>query len=118
MLKPCNYILTIHRANSANRSATALAALLHLSMSWNDDVNRLPEFYCAVARVEPIFHLEKLVQDMDESCVEKSIFLSLAGIARAQVVLLSEYSTNPLASDSRYVQQLRERIVDILQSYW
>lgn len=69
------------RSNSINRSATALAALVRVSLT----VGRR-EFYVNVSRIEPIFHLEILAGSLPCSSPEKKWFLLLVKLAKETLI--------------------------------
>lgn len=97
----------IHRSGSLYRSAAALFALVRLSISLYGD------FYVAIAAVEPIFHLETLVNALHDSNPEKGYFLILLGLARARyAVSLDTEVTEELALGFRL------KLLKILNSNW
>lgn len=79
--------LICSRSNSLYRSASALAALIRVSLCVI-----LIEIYCGISRIEPIFHLETLTRSLHCLHPEKKYFSLLAKLARVTVIAVREPS--------------------------
>lgn len=95
------------RSNSISRSATALAALVRVSLTF---LRR--EIYVNVSRIEPIFHLETLAGSLPCSRPEKKWLLLLARLARETLIAVRTPSCHEL------FDPVRGKNVWGLQSSW
>lgn len=117
-------ILIYFRSNSINRSASALAALIRVSLT----IQR-KDIYVNIARIEPMFHLERLAGSLACSDPDKKWILLLVKLARETVVAVIapsvEESFNPILGKAAWelwpspetALQLHQRLIQALKLY-
>lgn len=124
MLPHFKYLIVLYRSKSIYRSASALTALICVSLSGGRR-----EIYVNISHIESIFHLETLAASFVSSHTEKNLFLLLAKLARETVVAVRAPSIGltfdrdlwnivlQLWPSPETAERLRDRLKRVLELY-